>query len=47
MRTDALISVRAAFTIEEFSELARHAGFDGARVEPAWPRRFMMEWRRA
>lgn len=47
VRTDAILSVRAAFTIEEFAALADEAGFAGATVRPCWPFRFLLEWRRA
>lgn len=46
VRTDALLSVRAAFTPREFGELASRAGMAEATIERAWPSRFIMEWRR-
>jgi 2-polyprenyl-3-methyl-5-hydroxy-6-metoxy-1,4-benzoquinol methylase len=46
VRTDAILSVRAAYTIEEFRALAHEAGLDGAVIRPTWPQRFLLEWRR-
>lgn len=47
VRTDALLSVRAAYTMEEFMALAHEAGLDGADIRPVWPQRFLLEWRRS
>jgi SAM-dependent methyltransferase len=47
VRTDALLSVRAAFTIEEARQLAERAGLEGAAVRKRWPCRYLLEWRRA
>jgi hypothetical protein len=47
VRTDALLSVRAAFTREELRTLAAEAGLAGCRVTPAWPFRLRLSWRRA
>jgi SAM-dependent methyltransferase len=44
VRTDALLSVRAAFTIPEFEELAEGAGLTHARVELRWPSRLLLIW---
>ncbi len=46
VRTDAILSVRAAFTMEEFGALADEAGLEGAAIRPCWPHRFLLEWRR-
>ena len=46
-RSDGLSSVRAAFTLQEASDLARAAGLDGAEVRPCWPQRFALRWSRA
>ncbi|MEY5060917.1 MAG: hypothetical protein RIS45_838 [Planctomycetota bacterium] len=43
---DATASVRAAFTRSEAAELAQAAGLDGARIEPAFPERWRLWWRR-
>jgi SAM-dependent methyltransferase len=45
-RFDGLVSVRAAFTIEEVGKLARDAGLAGAQVRPCWPQRFALRWAR-
>jgi len=47
VHTDGPRSVRAAFTIEEARLLAERAGLDGARVEPAFPCRWRMDWSRS
>jgi SAM-dependent methyltransferase len=39
-------SVEGAFTIAEAQGLAARAGLDGATVEPCWPCRFLLTWRR-
>lgn len=44
---DALVSVRAAFTIEEARGLAQSAGLAGAHFERAWPARWRLWWSRA
>jgi 2-polyprenyl-3-methyl-5-hydroxy-6-metoxy-1,4-benzoquinol methylase len=46
-RVDALLSVRAAWTIEEFAAIASEAGLAGAAIRPCWPARFLLEWRRS
>jgi hypothetical protein len=43
-RRDGLVSVRAAFTLEEASALARRAGLAEAVVRPCWPQRFVLRW---
>jgi 2-polyprenyl-3-methyl-5-hydroxy-6-metoxy-1,4-benzoquinol methylase len=45
-RTDALKSVRAAFTVDEFAAVTAEAGLEGARIEPVWPCRFRLVWSR-
>jgi 2-polyprenyl-3-methyl-5-hydroxy-6-metoxy-1,4-benzoquinol methylase len=46
VHTDGPLSVAAAFTPEEAGELARQAGLSVARVEPRWPCRYLLTWRR-
>jgi 2-polyprenyl-3-methyl-5-hydroxy-6-metoxy-1,4-benzoquinol methylase len=46
VHSDALASVRAAWTREELSALAEEAGLLGARIERVWPERHLLEWRR-
>lgn len=46
VRHDGPQSVRAAFTLEEVSALARRAGLVGATVVPRWPCRYLLIWRR-
>jgi SAM-dependent methyltransferase len=45
-RRDGLLSVRAAFTLEEAGALARQAGLGDAVVRPCWPQRFVLRWAR-
>lgn len=47
VHTDATLSVRSAFTLGEARALAARAGLAGASVEPRWPFRFLLSWRRA
>lgn len=44
VRTDATLSVRAAFTLGEARELAAAAGLENASIEPRWPFRFLLSW---
>lgn len=41
---DGPASVKAAFTIEEASQLAIEAEMHGARFNRHWPERFLMQW---
>lgn len=45
-RADGLVSVRAAFTLEEARALCGAAGLDDAEVRACWPQRFVLRWRR-
>jgi len=44
VHTDAVLSVRAAFTLDEVRRLAREAGLAGARVDRCWPQRWRLSW---
>jgi 2-polyprenyl-3-methyl-5-hydroxy-6-metoxy-1,4-benzoquinol methylase len=44
VHVDAVRSVRAAFTPEEFELLAGEAGMEGATVTPHWPQRMLLKW---
>lgn len=46
VHVDGPLSVRAAFTMPEVRQLARQAGLSGATVEPQWPCRLLLRWRR-
>jgi 2-polyprenyl-3-methyl-5-hydroxy-6-metoxy-1,4-benzoquinol methylase len=46
VHTDAVLSVRAAFTLAEMRELAVRAGLHGATIAPRWPRRLLLCWRK-
>ncbi|MBL9031089.1 MAG: methyltransferase domain-containing protein [Phycisphaerae bacterium] len=46
VRTDAMLSVAAAFTISEFAELAAEAGLAGVEVQRHFPARFVFVWKR-
>jgi hypothetical protein len=45
VHTDGPLSVEGAFTIAEATALAEKAGLTGARVEPRWPCRWLLQWR--
>ena len=45
-RRDGPASVAAAFTVTEARRLCARAGLNDAVVEPAWPQRFTIRWRR-
>jgi hypothetical protein len=47
VQSDALASVRAAFTVKEFRWLAEEAGLDDAVIRACWPCRFLLEWKRS
>jgi 2-polyprenyl-3-methyl-5-hydroxy-6-metoxy-1,4-benzoquinol methylase len=44
VHTDGMISIRAAFTVEEFKELANRAGLNGCSIERHFPTRFLLQW---
>jgi SAM-dependent methyltransferase len=44
VRTDAPLSVRAAFTLDEMRALANEAGLFGAGITRRWPCRFLLAW---
>lgn len=46
VRVDGPLSVAAAFTMEEASQLADRAGIPDAQITRCWPQRFLLTWRR-
>jgi hypothetical protein len=46
VHTDGPLSVRAAFTRDEVLALASAAGWNGCTIQPTWPCRFLLQWRR-
>jgi 2-polyprenyl-3-methyl-5-hydroxy-6-metoxy-1,4-benzoquinol methylase len=46
VRTDAILSVKAAWEEDEFQAMAHEAGLDGAVIHPVWPQRWLLVWRR-
>jgi 2-polyprenyl-3-methyl-5-hydroxy-6-metoxy-1,4-benzoquinol methylase len=46
VHTDAVLSVRGAYTIVELAAVASRAGLVGATVRPVWPQRMLLEWSR-
>ncbi|GAB4384186.1 MAG: class I SAM-dependent methyltransferase [Phycisphaerales bacterium] len=46
VHTDAVRSVQAAWTMREMRAMAQAAGLDDATVEPTWPQRMLLRWRR-
>ncbi len=47
VHVDSMLSVTAAFTIGEISDLAGRASLAGAVVRPAWPGRYLLTWSKA
>lgn len=45
VHTDAVRSVRAAFTTEEARQLGRDAGLDEIALRSVWPQRFAIAWK--
>ena len=46
VHTDGPLSVRAAYTIAEMSEIAQTAGLNGVVFRNHWPERFLMTWKK-
>jgi 2-polyprenyl-3-methyl-5-hydroxy-6-metoxy-1,4-benzoquinol methylase len=46
VHTDGPLSVRAAFSIAEVSQLAREAGWSDVHFRFHWPQRFLMTWKK-
>jgi 2-polyprenyl-3-methyl-5-hydroxy-6-metoxy-1,4-benzoquinol methylase len=46
-RSDGLVSVRSAFTVDEVAGMCGDAGLSGAEIGSGWPQRFTVHWRRA
>jgi 2-polyprenyl-3-methyl-5-hydroxy-6-metoxy-1,4-benzoquinol methylase len=46
VRRDALLSVKAAYTIPEIRRLAASAGMRDIEIKKIWPERFLLIWRR-
>jgi len=44
VKTDAVLSVKAAFTLQEARDLAEQAGLNDAEFTRQWPQRFLLEW---
>lgn len=47
VHVDGPLSVRAAFTVEEFRTLADRAGLHDAKISKRWPCRFLLEWKKS
>jgi 2-polyprenyl-3-methyl-5-hydroxy-6-metoxy-1,4-benzoquinol methylase len=47
VHVDGPRSVEGAYTMEEVRHLAECAGLHGATIQPRWPYRFLLSWRRA
>jgi SAM-dependent methyltransferase len=47
VHNDAVLSARAALTIEEIADLAGRAGLDGAIATPRFPSRWLLRWERS
>lgn len=46
VHVDGMLSVRAAFTIAQITDLAHRAGLTGVQVRRRWPERFLLRWSR-
>ena len=46
VHTDGPLSVRAAYTIAEFRQLAHEAGLREVQFRRHWPQRFLMSWKK-
>lgn len=46
VHADSLLSVRAAFNLNEVSQLAHEADLEGCRIRRHWPMRFLLSWER-
>ena len=46
VHTDGPLSVRAAYTIAEFRQLAHEAGLRDVQFRRHWPQRFLMSWKK-
>lgn len=44
VHNDAVLSLRAAFTLNEVQTMAKDAGMEGAIVHRVWPWRWMLQW---
>jgi hypothetical protein len=44
VHTDAVLSVRAAYTRDELADLARSAGLQGFELRPSFPQRMLLSW---
>lgn len=47
VHTDGPLSVRAAFTTAEVTQLAREAAWQNVQIETHWPERFLMSWKKS
>ena len=41
---DGPVSVKAAFSLAEISDLASQAGLSGVQIQKHWPERFILTW---
>lgn len=46
VHTDAVLSVRGAYSIAELATLAQRAGITNASIKPVWPQRMLLSWSR-
>jgi 2-polyprenyl-3-methyl-5-hydroxy-6-metoxy-1,4-benzoquinol methylase len=46
VHVDGPLSVAAAFTVDEITQLAEKAGVKSARISRHWPQRFLLSWTR-
>ncbi len=46
VKKDALLSVKAAYTLDEICEIARESGLSKIELKKIWPERFLLVWKR-
>jgi 2-polyprenyl-3-methyl-5-hydroxy-6-metoxy-1,4-benzoquinol methylase len=45
VHTDAILSARAAFSMQEVCAMAEASGMPSAKIRRVWPERFLLDWR--
>ena len=46
VHNDGVLSVRAAYTLDEVRDLSGRAALQPVQVAPRWPCRFLLQWTR-
>ena len=45
VHTDAVLSARAAYSMQEVRDMVEAAGMQSAKIRRVWPERFLLDWR--